>query len=80
MQNARLVERINRLPYETWLCLSRSAQTIGLPAAEAETVLRAGRRRGMLTVRRTPEGGAVEFMRVRRRPVAIKAARSRQVL
>ncbi|WP_330335684.1 hypothetical protein OHS33_38545 (plasmid) [Streptomyces sp. NBC_00536] len=66
MQHVRLAERINRLPFETWFCVEMSAQQIGLTPTEAETVLRAGRRRGMLTVRR--ENGAVEFMRVRRHP------------
>ncbi|MEU6632793.1 hypothetical protein ABZ905_31605, partial [Streptomyces parvus] len=70
MHNVRLAERINRLPYETWLCITTSAQAIGLPPAEAETVLRAGRRRGMLTVRRADQG-TMEFMRIRRRPVAL---------
>ncbi|MFD4933450.1 hypothetical protein [Streptomyces virginiae] len=75
MQHARLADRINRLPYETWLCAETSAQQIGLDATEAGTVLRWGRRHGMLTVRR--ENGAVEFMRVRRHPLPVKS-RGRQ--
>ncbi|MFD0352982.1 hypothetical protein ACFVHW_04420 [Streptomyces sp. NPDC127110] len=68
MAHARLADQINRLPFEMWLRADEGAQRIGLPTAEAETVLRAGRRCGMLTVRRID--GAVEFMRVRRRPAA----------
>ncbi|RSS95069.1 hypothetical protein EF903_05360 [Streptomyces sp. WAC05292] len=68
MQHARLADQINRMPFETWLCASQSAEQIGVPDAEAERVLRAGRRSGMLTVRR--EDGTVKFMRVRRRPRA----------
>ncbi|MGW7089984.1 hypothetical protein ACWGH2_41745 [Streptomyces sp. NPDC054871] len=49
------------MPYETWL----RAEEIGLPAAEADKVLRAGRRRGTITVTRSPEG-SVLFKRVRR--------------
>ncbi|MER7759497.1 hypothetical protein [Streptomyces sp. NPDC097619] len=66
MPPVRLEDAINRLPFETWLRAEQSAERIGLPAAEADRVLRAGRRNGMLTVRR--EGGLLEFMRVSRRP------------
>lgn len=65
MQSARLADQINRLPYETWMCVNESARLIGLPLGEADKVLRAGRRRGTLTVSRDAEG-AVLFKRVRR--------------
>ncbi|MGW0562835.1 hypothetical protein ACWDZ4_20005 [Streptomyces sp. NPDC003016] len=67
MQNAHFVERINQLPFETWLCLAESAQQMSLPSAEVEKLLRAGRRCGMITVRR--EEGPLQFKRVRRRPI-----------
>ncbi|AWI32664.1 hypothetical protein [Streptomyces tirandamycinicus] len=69
MQGARLADQINRLPFETWLRADESAQRIGLPAAEAEKVLRAGRRRGSITVRREESSGHVLFKRVRRHPL-----------
>jgi hypothetical protein len=65
MQSARLADQINRLPYETWMCVDESARLIGLPVGEADKVLRAGRRRGTLTVSRDAEG-MVLFKRVRR--------------
>ncbi|MFI9052497.1 hypothetical protein [Streptomyces sp. NPDC053427] len=60
-----LADQINRLPYETWMRADESARLIGLPAVEVDKVLRAGRRRGTITVSRSEEG-SVLFKRVRR--------------
>ncbi|MEV0487328.1 hypothetical protein AB0I69_42850 [Streptomyces sp. NPDC050508] len=65
MSSARLADQINRLPYETWVCVAESAKLIGLSVGEADKVLRAGRRRGTLTVSRDDQG-SVLFKRVRR--------------
>ncbi|WP_030372371.1 hypothetical protein [Streptomyces rimosus] len=67
MDQARLADRINRLPYEQWLPADESAGIIGVSAPEAAKLLRAGRRHGMLTVRRVDDGRLL-FMRIRRRP------------
>ncbi|WP_404949112.1 hypothetical protein HFP70_35605 [Streptomyces sp. ARC14] len=74
MDQARLTDLINLLPFERWLRAEESASFFGVAANEATTLLRAGRRRGMITVRRNTDG--VEFMRVRRRPAARRADRA----
>lgn len=74
MDQARLTDRINRLPFERWLRAEESADIFGVAAHEATTLLRAGRRCGMITVRRNTDG--VEFMRVRRRPSARRPGRA----
>ncbi|MEU7228963.1 hypothetical protein [Streptomyces chrestomyceticus] len=68
MDQARLADRINRLPFEKWLPAEESAGVIGVAAHEAAKVLRAGRRNGMITVRRVDD--RLLFMRIRRRPTA----------
>lgn len=66
MDQARLADRINRLPFERWLDVEESASIIGVAAREHATLLRAGRRNGMIIVRRESDGVAVK--RVRRHP------------
>ncbi|MFB8025908.1 MULTISPECIES: hypothetical protein [unclassified Streptomyces] len=70
MDSARLAERINRLPFAQLLGATESALWLGVEEDEALRLLRAGRRQGMITVRRNREVGSVEFMRVRRHPAA----------
>lgn len=75
MRRIRLADRINQLPYETWLGVGESAQRIGVSAEEAATLLRAGRRSGMITVRRNGNNSAgVLYKRIRRQPAGSRTA------
>jgi hypothetical protein len=62
-----VAKHINRLPWETWLDADASADLIGLPAEETGKLLRAGRRRGSITVCR--ENGVLKYKRVRLHPL-----------
>ncbi|MFD9248353.1 ubiquitin family protein [Streptomyces bottropensis] len=66
MDGAPVADRINRLPYETWLSAGELAQLLGLPDEQAVKVLRVGRRRGSITLDR--KGDEPLFKRVRRHP------------
>ncbi|MFB7403411.1 hypothetical protein ACFCZR_24865 [Streptomyces rubiginosohelvolus] len=58
-----------RFPYETWIPMPDAARHVrseGLPAHALTTVVRTGRRRGVLLVRR--EAGAAEVKRVLPQP------------
>ncbi|MEU5181180.1 hypothetical protein AB0G49_14120 [Streptomyces longwoodensis] len=57
---------VNRLPWETWLDESQLSRLTALPPDELAKVLRAGRRRGSITVRRTDSG--LQYKRVRLHP------------
>ncbi|MEU0857443.1 hypothetical protein ABZ352_18670 [Streptomyces griseofuscus] len=68
MEDAYLADRINRLPWETWLGAEESAAHLGVASEEVTRLLRAGRRNGMITVRRNDTG--VLYKRISRRPSA----------
>lgn len=56
-----------RLPYEEWTVLPEASahiQAAGLPRERLTTVLRTGRRRGILRTRREDERALVYVMRV----------------
>jgi hypothetical protein len=59
---ASLADHLNRLPYRQWVREDQDTERFGLPAEEMRKALRAGRRRGAVTVRR--ENGTVEYMRI----------------
>ncbi|PRH80578.1 hypothetical protein C6N75_03485 [Streptomyces solincola] len=67
MNGAPVAHRINRLPWQRWLSAEELARALGLSAEEAERVLRAGRRRGSITINR--KGDETLFMRVARHPL-----------
>lgn len=67
MNGAPVAHRINRLPWQRWLSAEELAQALDLTAEESERVLRAGRRRGSITVNR--RGDIPLFMRVARHPL-----------
>jgi hypothetical protein len=67
MNADNVAQRINRLPWETWLDAEDSARHIGLPLREADKLLRAGRRRGSITVCRVE--GQLRYKRVRLHPL-----------
>ncbi|MGA5411534.1 hypothetical protein ACPCSC_30305 [Streptomyces lavendulocolor] len=73
MDGVPVAVRINRLPFQRWLCTAELTQELGLPAGEVEKVLRAGLRRGTITVKRrelAQQGNAEPvFMRIRRHPL-----------
>ncbi|MET9528147.1 hypothetical protein [Streptomyces coeruleorubidus] len=73
MDGVPVADRINRLPFQQWLCAAELTKELGLPACQAEKVLRAGLRRGTITVRRKEvaerEGTEPLFMRIRRHPL-----------
>jgi DNA-binding transcriptional regulator LsrR (DeoR family) len=58
---------INQLPFKCWLHTEELSQRLGLAPEEVEKVLRAGRRRGSITVDRN--GGKPRFMRIARHPL-----------
>jgi hypothetical protein len=67
MLAANVAQHVNRLPWETWVCAEESARQLGLTADETHKVLRAGRRKGSVTVRRS--GAGMEYKRVRLHPL-----------
>ncbi|MER6232554.1 hypothetical protein ACFUC2_05160 [[Kitasatospora] papulosa] len=67
MNGAPVADRINQLPFQRWLPVDELARTLGLPSEQAERVLRAGRRRGSITVNR--QGEQHLFMRIARHPL-----------
>lgn len=67
MKGAPVAHRINLLPWQRWLNAGELARELGVSAEEAERVLRAGRRRGSITVNR--RGVEPLFMRVGRHPL-----------
>lgn len=73
MDGVPVADRINRLPFQRWLCAAELTQQWDLPACQVEKVLRAGLRRGTITVRRKEaadrEGAEPLFMRIRRHPL-----------
>ncbi|WP_155553598.1 hypothetical protein [Streptomyces sp. E1N211] len=66
MSAAALAQRVNQLPWETWLDACETARHIGLPQSETDKLLRAARRKGTVTVRRSAAG--LQYKRVRTHP------------
>ncbi|MFJ5142947.1 hypothetical protein [Streptomyces sp. NPDC088707] len=64
MEATPVADRINGLPFETWLCAEELARCFDLPVDQAVKVVRAGRRQGSITVDR--KGEVPLFMRVHR--------------
>ncbi|MEU9925049.1 hypothetical protein AB0H51_27840 [Streptomyces griseoluteus] len=75
---ATVAERVNQLPYETWVDAEEMARLIGLPPAEAVKVVRKGRRVGSVTVSRT-EAGLLQYKRIRRHPLPAQCSPGRLV-
>lgn len=67
MRAATVADCINRLPWDAWIADHDLPNCLGLPPGEAEKVLRSGRRKGSVTVRRTDSG--LQYKRVRRHPL-----------
>jgi hypothetical protein len=66
MHAANVAQHVNQLPWETWIGADESALLIGLTPDQMTKVLRAGRRKGSVTVRR--EGSVTLYKRVRLHP------------
>lgn len=67
MSAVALAQRVNQLPWETWLDATETARHIGLPQNETDKLLRAARRKGTVTVRRCEAG--LQYKRVRTHPL-----------
>jgi hypothetical protein len=66
--SATVAERVNRLPYETWVDAEEMPRLIDLPPDEAVKVVRKARRVGSVTVGRT-DAGLLQYKRIRRHPL-----------
>ncbi|MGC4951010.1 hypothetical protein ACLQ2N_33065 [Streptomyces sp. DT224] len=73
MKGTPVAHRINLLPWQKWLSIEEFARELDAPVEEAERLIRAGRRRGSITVKRT--GREPLFMRVTRHPLPSARAR-----